>query len=233
MAEQSYLAAIEEYFANKRGHALILSPKDWPLVTAWQEQRIPLDVIFEGIDRAFARLDEHPNPRRRKSLRSLSACRYDVETLWKAHQEQEQAAAQPAEDEAEVSLLAEKQQLLTKLRSVVAQLRKIAERPKYRCIADHVLLTSDTLELLVPEVEQCADSVSLAQCRQQIRQCEHELVSNLKAALPDEERQALEARVEAQLAPYKRNMKPAVYQETLQIALLKALREAYPFPSFA
>ena len=233
MSEHPYLEEIEQYFANKRGNALILSPKDWPLVTAWEKQKIPLEMIIEGIDCAFARLEEHPNPRRRRSLRSLSACRYDVEKLWKEYQETLLAESQPVEDESTTSLQADKQQLLTKLRSVIAQLRKIAEKPKYQCIADNLLITSDALEYLLPNIENCIDAVSLSQLHQHVRQCEQELISHLRAALPAEERQALEAKVEAQLAPYKHNMKPAVYQETLQIALLKALRDAYPFPSFA
>jgi hypothetical protein len=232
MAKHSYLEAIEQYFTEKRGNALILSPKDWPLVTSWQEQGIPLEMIYAGIDRAFARLEEHPNPARRRSLRTLAACKYDVEKLWKEHQETLQEASHATDEETVSPFQIDKQRILTKVRSVITQLRKIAERPKYQCIADNLLLTSDALEFLLPAIEECGDEISLSQFLQQIRQCEQELVANLKTALPLAEQHALQAKVEAQLAPYKRNMKDSVYQETLQIALLKALRDAYPLPSF-
>jgi hypothetical protein len=229
MSQHSYLEEIEQYFANKRGNALILSPKDWPLVTRWQEQGVPLAMIFEGIDRAFARLEERPNLARRHSLRTLSACKYDVEKLWKEHQE---ALREASRTEEQSTFHTDKQQLLTKLRSLITQLRKIAEKPKYQCIADDLLITSDSLEQLIPSIEESSDEVSLSLFHQQVRQCEQDLITNLKTALTPEERQAFQTRVEAQLAPYKRNMKAAVYQETLQIALLKALRDAYPLPSF-
>ena len=49
----TYYTEIEEYFVRKRKKNLLISPLDWCLIEIWKENRIPLHIVFRGIDRSF------------------------------------------------------------------------------------------------------------------------------------------------------------------------------------
>ena len=232
MTAYSYWEEIERYFTKKRGNALILSPKDWPLVTSWQEQGIPLELIYEGIDNAFARLEQKQSPAQRRTLRTLNACRYDVEKLWNAHKEVLHMPSEQMIDDAQQGLYEERQRLLAKLRSVIAQLQKTATDPHYKCIAQELSDTIGIVQSFLPTVERAEDKSILARIQERMRQQEQILLSALEQTLTPEMHAALLAKVDSQLASYRHTMKPAVYEETRRIAFVKILRDTYPLPSF-
>src|SRR5215472_11349452 len=64
----NYFTEIEEYFQTKREVFTRLSTLDWVLVESWKDQGIPLDCVFKGIDRAFARQDA------KRKIGSLAYC---------------------------------------------------------------------------------------------------------------------------------------------------------------
>ena len=49
----NYFTEIEEYFVQKRGKHLLISPLDWSLIESWKQLAIPLHIVFRGIDQAF------------------------------------------------------------------------------------------------------------------------------------------------------------------------------------
>lgn len=232
MADQTYWDEIERYFSKKRGTAMILSPKDWPLITAWQEQGIPVDVICEGIDRAFARFEEKGGPSSRRKIKTLMACQHDIEKLWADHQKTHPSTVQAGEETLKTELRQMKQQLTTKLKSVRTHLGKLAQTPHYHCIAAELMAASEAITAIIPDIEDAEDNTTLATIKQQLRQIEQQLVSRLEDAIAPETHQDLLHRSEAQISAYKQNMKPHVYQETLRIAFLQLLRETYPLPTF-
>ena len=232
MAENFYWEEIERYFAKKRGHALILSPKDWPLVTSWQERGIPLEVIYQGIDQAFARLEEKQRTSRRQPIRTLTACQSAVEELWHARKEAVPAASQFSQEGLQQAIMTERRHLATKISGVSSQLRKYAQTPHYLCLKNELLAASETLEALTPFVAQTEDAEALAHIKQKIRRIEQHLLAQLEQAIAPVTRQELSTKAEAQLAAYKKHMNADVYQETLRIAFLQGLREVYPLPSF-
>lgn len=232
MTGDSYWEEIERYFAKKRGSALILSPKDWPLVTSWQERGIPLEVIYQGIDKAFERLEEKQKTFQRQTIRTLAYCQYDVEELWGDRKEAVQAKSQFSEEEIQQTLIAERRRVSTKLSSVSTQLRKYAQNPHYYCIKDELLSSSEALDALIPLVGQAEDNTAISQLKQEIRSIEQHLISQLEQVIADNIRQALYTKAKTKLASYKKNMNEHVYQETLRIAFFQALRDAYPLPAF-
>jgi hypothetical protein len=232
MVGDTYWEAIERYFAKKRGNALILSPKDWPLVTSWQERGIPLEVIYQGIDKAFERLEEKQKTFQRQTIRTLAYCKYDVEELWGERKEAVQAKSQFSEEDVHQALIAERRRVSTKMRSVSSQLRNYAQNPDYHCIKNELLSSSEALDSLVPSVEQAEDNTTISQLKQGIRSIEQHLVSRLEQVIDSNIRQDLYTKAEAKIASHKKNMNAKVYQETLRIAFLQALRDAYPLPSF-
>ena len=232
MAGNIYWEEIERYFAKKRGNALILSPKDWPLVTSWQERGIPLEVIYQGIDKAFERSEEKQKTSQRQTIRTLAYCQYDVEELWSERKEAVQAKSQDFEEDLHQTISAKRRRVSTKIRSVSEHLRKYAQDPHYSCIKNELMCSSEALDSLTPLVSQAEDTAALSQVKQEIRSIEQQLVSRLEQAIEPNIRQELYTRAETKLASYKKNMNKKTYQETLRIAFLQALRDAYPLPAF-
>jgi sugar-specific transcriptional regulator TrmB len=232
MAGNIYWEEIERYFAKKRGNALILSPKDWPLVTAWEERGIPLEVIYQGIDKAFERSEEKQKTSQRQTIRTLAYCQYDVEELWSERKEAIQAKSQNSKEDLHQTISAECRRVSTKIRSVSEHLRKYAQDPHYSCIKNELMSSSEALDSLTPLVSQVEDNVALSQAKQEIRNIERELVSRLEQAIGPNIRQELHTKAETKLASYRKNMNENVYQETLRIAFLQVLRDAYPLPAF-
>ncbi len=73
-----YYREIARRFFLHRGSPFSLSPQDLGLIASWEEMRIPLGVILEGIDRAFEFKQRGP---RRAKARSLAFCEAQVRKL--------------------------------------------------------------------------------------------------------------------------------------------------------
>ncbi len=228
MPENAYWVQIERYFVKKRGSALILSPTDWPLVTSWQERDIPLEVIFEGINKAFARLEEKQKSSQRRTILTLTFCQRDIEDAWNAWKERHPEFL--GKDARETTLSDEYQKLTAKLRSTARQLQKHAANPSYHCIHNELIAASETLESLIPLVEQAEEQATLVAIKAHIRRVAQQLADHLEQAVDPETRQKLYAKAESRLSSHKHKMNESVYQETLRLAFIQELRKAYPLP---
>src|ERR1043166_8614111 len=60
--EEEYFRMIEEYFLQKRGNPILLSPKEWALIREWYESEIPEEVVLRAINRAFEKKEEDKRP---------------------------------------------------------------------------------------------------------------------------------------------------------------------------
>src|SRR5579862_9863114 len=73
----NYFTEIEEYFWQKRGAHLLVSPLDWAIVETWQKAGIPLGTVLRGIDTAF----ESYQRSRRSAGRPLKSLAYCVDAV--------------------------------------------------------------------------------------------------------------------------------------------------------
>ena len=87
--QDEYFARIERQFGIRRGGPLMLSPRDWQRVEVWQNKKIPLEAVLQGINRAFDHFAESAGRKRR--INSLSYCEQHVYDVWE--QTRELAAA--------------------------------------------------------------------------------------------------------------------------------------------
>ena len=85
----NYFTEIEEYFWQKRGAHLLVSPLDWAIVETWQKAGIPLDAVLRGIDTAF----ESYQRSRRSAGRPLKSLAYCVDAVLDAATQQKETAA--------------------------------------------------------------------------------------------------------------------------------------------
>ena len=79
--EGNYYGSVEDYFVERRGSPLFITPAEWFLIFRWEEQGIPLPVVKEGIDRVFER------PKTRAKPRKLGYCRQTVEATFRRFRE--------------------------------------------------------------------------------------------------------------------------------------------------
>ncbi len=80
--QSGYYQEIARAFLGRRGGSFFLSPKDQATIAAWEEQRIPLRVVLEGIGRAFDTLKARG--RGTKAI-SLVFCGREVEAVFAQH----------------------------------------------------------------------------------------------------------------------------------------------------
>ena len=85
----NYFTEIEEYFWQKRGAHLLVSPLDWAIVETWQKAGIPLEAVLRGIDTAF----ESYQRSRRAAGRPLKSLAYCVDAVLDAATQQKEIAA--------------------------------------------------------------------------------------------------------------------------------------------
>lgn len=82
----SFEELVQDYFLAMRGSGLMLSALDAELLTSWAEQGVPFEVVARGIARSAEKAlwDARPGE---PVLRSLRACRKQVEAEIKKHRE--------------------------------------------------------------------------------------------------------------------------------------------------
>lgn len=85
----NYFTEIEEYFWQKRGAHLLVSPLDWAIVETWQKAGIPIEAVLRGIDSAF----ESYQRSRRAAGRPLKSLAYCVDAVLDAAVQQKEIAA--------------------------------------------------------------------------------------------------------------------------------------------
>jgi len=77
--QRAYFRTIEEIFVALRGAPLLLSPADWHVARRWRREGVPLDLVRDALEQAFARRRERGATGRISSLRY---CAPVVEAAW-------------------------------------------------------------------------------------------------------------------------------------------------------
>ena len=97
-AQSGYYQTISREFLRRRGSPFFLSPRDLALIAAWKKKKVPLEIILDGIGRAFD--DSRRRQRGTKGL-GLGFCEIQVERAFAQYRDRlaggRQASA-PAQD---------------------------------------------------------------------------------------------------------------------------------------
>ncbi len=225
-----YLEEIEKYFIQKRERAASLAPIDWPIVKSWEERGIPLEVVFKGIDTAFARFKEKKDSEE-EVIRSLAYCQYDVENCWQTYQEMVLGKPESELQKAK-PLQTEHEKLLQHLNKLITQLSQFLEMPAYQQIFEALQQTMSSLNSLRSQVEEMPSTFDPAQVHGWLKELEEKLILAIKKTLPVTQIERLSVQAEQKLVHYKENMSPHIYQETLQAVIHKELRDLFSLPTF-
>ena len=227
----NYFTEIEEYFWQKRGAHLLVSPLDWAIVETWQKAGIPLSAVLKGIDRAF---ESYARSRRAAGGRQMKSLAYCVDAVLEAATEEKEAAAGTGPSvsrrkEAEESF--SREQLRAYFVRNAEQIKTAAASlpATQSALAAHWEETRARIARLLPLID-APGALDLEDLERRLTVAEEKLTAVLMANAPDEFLVEVRREMDGQLAPYRRKMTAAQLAQLEQQYLQKRLWERYNLP---
>jgi hypothetical protein len=227
----NYFTEIEEYFWQKRGAHLLVSPLDWAIVETWQKAGIPLSAVLKGIDRAF---ESYGRSRRAAGGRQLKSLSYCVDAVLDAAEEEKETAAgtgpvattrkKTEETFSREALRAFFNRNVERLSAAGATVH--ATQPE---LATRMEETRARLGELSPLVES-PSALDLEDLERRLTVIEEKLTAALTSGAPEEFLLEIRREMDSQLAPYRRKMSSAQLSQIERQYLQKRLWERYNLP---
>jgi hypothetical protein len=216
----NYFTEIEEAFVRRRGRNLLLSPLDWALIESWQERDVPLHIVLRAIESVFDAIDKKPGAQLR-GVKTLAYCKEEIEAQYVEWLQSR--AGGGAEVDAEdgdgggltVQSVSEHIANVIQIlgRSTNENIREEIERACARLEELKAGLTGDLerAEKVLTDIENFIDRALLTKSD--------------GAHLND-----LEKEISGQIGSYRASMGEETYRKTLDLMLLKRLREEEGIP---
>jgi hypothetical protein len=222
--EEEYFRLIENYFIQKRGNPMLLSPKEWALIRDWHEAQIPEEVVFRAIDRGFEKkkMDEEKSPV------SLNYFKRIVKSEYKRFlKAKEGAAAQP---ESQQETAANIHQYLEKLQAHLEESEKQASEKGNQSLADLLRgcrerLSSQILQSLVEN-----PTMELQRVEHQLTTLEKEIEQVLLSTISEPQLNKYREDAMRELKTFEDKIDLPVYQQMITRALIKSVRKLYNIP---
>jgi hypothetical protein len=225
----NYFTEIEEYFWQKRGAHLLVSPLDWAIVETWQKAGIPLSAVLKGIDRAF---ESYARSRRAAGGRQLKSLSYCVDAVLDAAEEEKETAAgtgpvaSTAKKAEETFSREALRMFFTRNAERLSAAAARAEQPE---LASRVEEARARLVELSPLLES-PGVLDLEDLERRLTVIEEKLTAALTAGAPEDFLLEIRREMDQQLAPYRRKMSSAQLSQLERQYLQKRLWERYNLP---
>ena len=209
---------------------------DWALIESWKEMNVPLHVALRGIEKSFDSWESKP---RNRSVKSLLYCQEEVEAQYAEWLDAHVGSA--AENESDDSAPSARDQpglpfpradILEHLERCRLGLSATAGK-RSRTTADDLVEALERAAAQVTELQNDFAAATLPNAQkleQSLTGVERMLSDAILSVAGSEELEALTKEVEKQLKPYRKQMEPAVYEQTRDNLLLKRLREIHGVP---
>jgi hypothetical protein len=227
----NYFTEIEEYFWQKRGAHLLVSPLDWAIVETWQKAGIPLSAVLKGIDRAF---ESYARSRRAAGGRQLKSLSYCVDAVLEAADEEKEIAAgtgpatiQKIKDEESFSREALRTYFhrnTERLAATAAAIRAAQPDLAARVEETRARLTESSALLESP------GTLDLEDLERRLTVAEEKLTAALTASAPEEFLLDVRREMDRQLASHRRKMNSAQLAQLERQYVQKRLWERYNLP---
>ena len=231
----NYFTEIEDAFIRRRAKHLLLSPMDWALIESWKEMNVPLHVALRGIEKAFDSWEAKP---RKRSVKSLLYCQEEVEAQFTEWRDARVGAADEsnAGDDGTLgtneALPFSRTAILEHLQRGRASLLVVCSARK-KTNADDFTDTLERAATLLAAIEEdfaASASPEAQKLELSLSGLERMISDAVRAVAGSEQIATIEREVKEQLRPYRKQMEPAVYQQTFENLLLKRLREQFDIP---
>jgi len=232
----NYFTEIEDAFVRRRGKHLLLSPMDWALIESWKELKVPLHVALRGIEKSFDSWEAKP---RKRTVKSLLYCQEEVEAQYAEWLDAHIGAAAESESDGSISSEPGTAGLPFPRTDILQHLERCrsglsagaAQRSKHG--ADDLVEALERAALQLSELQNDFAAASLPNAQkleESLTGVERMITDALLSVVSSDHLEALTQEVEKQLKPYRKQMEPAVFEQTRNNLLLKRLREAFGVP---
>jgi hypothetical protein len=227
----NYFTEIEEYFWQKRGAHLLVSPLDWAIVETWQKAGIPLGAVLRGIDRAF---ESWNRSRRAAGGRTLKSLAYCVDAVLDAARQAEEVARGSGPEIAAARGAKEpfsRKELNEYFERNRTRLRASAEkhRSTHARISSRLDDTAQRLEELAL-LAGSAGPLDLEDLERRLTILEEKLNAALSADADEETLLAIRREMDRSLAPYRRKMSAEQLTQLERQYTQKRLFERFEVP---
>ncbi len=227
----NYFTEIEEYFWQKRGAHLLVSPLDWAIVETWQKAGIPLSAVLKGIDRAF---ESYARSKRAAGGRQLKSLTYCVDAVLEAAEEEKEIAAGtgpvvPSTKKEEETFSRDALRMFfgrNVERFFAAATAVRAKQPELSARIDE---TRARLAEFLPLVDS-PGALDLEDLERRLTVAEEKLTAALTAGAPEDFLLEIRREMDHQLAPYRRKMSSAQLAQLERQYMQKRLWERYNLP---
>jgi hypothetical protein len=227
----NYFTEIEEYFWQKRGAHLLVSPLDWAIVETWQKAGIPLSAVLKGIDRAF---ESYGRSRRAAGGRQLKSLSYCVDAVLDAAEEEKETAAGtgPVATTAKKAEETFSREALRKFFSGNIE-RFSAASATARTAQPDLASRMDETRVRLADLSSLVESpaaLDLEDLERRLSVAEEKLTAALTAGAPEEFLLEIRRDMDRQLTPYRRKMSSAQLAQLERQYMQKRLWERYNLP---
>jgi len=228
----NYFTEIEEYFWQKRGAHLLVSPLDWAIVETWQKAGIPLSAVLKGIDRAF---ESYSRSRRAAGGRQLKSLTYCVDAVLEAADEEKETTAGTGPVTSSERKEAEETFSRDALRSFFTRNieRLSAAAAATRGAQPEIASRTEEARTRLAGMTTLVDSpgsLDLEDLERRLTVTEEKLTAALTACAPEDFLLGVRREMDSQLAPYRRKMNSAQLAQLERQYLQKRLWERYNLP---
>jgi hypothetical protein len=199
--EEKYIKTVVEKYLDMRKRGLIISPRDWEILTVWIRREIPLRLVLNALDVAYGEFDED-----RARIKNLSYVKKIVRRL-----ERERKLAlvglprdlnMPDEEEERTILREGFERLISKLKSLTVDtnFKEVIER------------TISNIEKLKDEM--FSGEIDMEDCFNRLSRIEDGLLTSILNRLPEDILRALENTADKKLQKHRANMNEEGYEKT-------------------
>lgn len=210
----NYFTEIEDTFVRRRAKHLFLSPLDWALIDGWKERGIPLHIVVRAIESVFDVFDRQPAGTR--TIKSLFYCREEIESQYL-----EWLNSRVGATGGEETTQFPRDQIEQHIDDAINKLRNVDQPALAEDLSRAVARLDELRSNLTGDTESIDGTLGDIE-----KVLDRALVSNWdKPALKRTEKE-----IATELRPYKAEMEPETYRNTLELMLLKRLREDAGIP---
>ncbi len=229
----NYFSEIEELFIRRRNRNLLLSPLDWALIESWQERKVPLHIVLRGIERVFDGVDKQPAKRR--TVKSLLYCKEEIEAQYAEWLERqvgkngagEARSSRIKNQSSDAEELSSPKSELFSDEAIAAHLEKVSVDLK----SVQGKVKGDLQATLEKVLNRLAEVKGKSHAAEKMEESLEKLDALIdQSLLQNFETERLKGEIEKQITSYKNKMEAEVYQRTLDLMLLKRLREQAEIP---
>jgi hypothetical protein len=234
----AYCREIEAHLCRKNdGHLIRITGPAFERVMSWADQGVPLKVAQTGIDRYFERYYRKGPRRRPVRVEFCDADVLDAFDEWRRAVGVSVVVADadggPPVEEPGPAPGRARRSLRAHLDGVMARLTVLRGSDQLRGVADEALDTAIRgLEALRPQAEHARGDERQA-VLDAVAAVGTDLLTALRAALPEAARTAFAADARRELEPFRERMPDEAYHQATDAAVARLVRQHFGLPDFS